>query len=321
MPRLSYIVETNGENGVRLDYLELNYVPQNVVWDESNTFPDDASIPDVDDTDSPEYIKVSDNGGYIFYRRTVVMPAKSATFSLYLLVDGTQSSFTYDVFGSFLTTELGGQSLSVSSKTNVSGSDREATISFTDDMYGETLQVPVAQEYEPIRLMLVSYEYEDMYGDGEGDIMNTSYEHTFHWLTQKTSPDKETLSVEVAVSGPRNGFIVRDVSEYAYVSELNPNYIVSQGDGGVYETTQSCNDGETVTVSEPVVFDTLTQSVFKKVKYNNDLKIVRDGRFVKITNYGRCFLQSDAYYVITLANVDNLHDTCSITIRYENEEP
>ncbi len=319
MGRLSYIVETNGENGVRVEYRELDYVPQNVVWDASNTFSDNVSIPDAESSDSPEFIRVSDGGGYSFYRRMVVMPPKSATFSLYLLVDGTVSSFTYDVFGSFLLTDIEGQSISVSSKTNTSGGDREATVSMTDDVYGETLQIPIYQEYEPIHLILVSYEYENMDDEGDGDIMGTSFEHTFHWLTQKTSPDKETLSVEVAASGPRNGFIVRDVSEYAYAGELDSNYIVSQGDGSVYETTQSCDGGVTITVSEPVAFDDVTQAVFKKVKYSNDLKVVRDGRFVRITNYGRCFLQDDAYYVVTLANVDDLHDTCSITIRYENE--
>ena len=59
---------------------------------------------------------------------------------------------------------------------------------------------------------------------------------------------------------------------------------------------------------------------YTKTKYNGDLKIVNDRSTIEITNYGRCFLDIDAYYVITLANVDNLNETCTITLRYENEE-
>ena len=320
MSGLSYIVETNGENGVRIEYRILDYIPQNVVWDGTNTFADVSDLPDAEESESPEYARVSVNGGYDYYRRMITLPSKSASFSLYVLSDGVRVPFTCDVFGVFLTVEPDGGSFLVSSKTNVSGFDRQSTISVTDNLYGATLQIPVLQDYTPIRMALVSYTYENMDSNDNGEINTDEFEHTFHWLTEKTSPSKETLEVEVAVSGPRNGFIIRDISEYAYAGELDENYVVSANDSGVHELAQVCDNGSLATVSEPVVFDELAQAVFKKVKYGNDLKIARDGRLVRITNYGRCFLQEDAYYVITLSNVDDLDDICKIKIRYESDE-
>lgn len=320
MSGLSYIVETNGENGVRVEYRILDYTPQNVVWDENNTFADASGFPEADAFNSPEYVRAGVNGNYSYYRRMITLPAKSVSFSLYVLSDGVRIPFTCDIFGTFLSALQQGGSFLVTSKTNTSGFDRDSTVSVTDSIYGVTLQIPVRQEYTPIRMALLSYAYENIEGSNEGDINSDEFEHTFHWLTDKTSPNKETLEIEVAVSGPRNGYVVRDISEYAYAGEIDENYVVSLNGGGVYETTQVCYGNGLLTSSEPVVFDQITQSIFKKVKYDNDLKVVRDGRFVRITNYGRCFLQEDAYYVITLSNVDDLDDTAKIVVRYESDD-
>ena len=321
MANLSYIVETNGENGVRLEYHLLDYVPLDVVWDGTNTIPEGSELPDVEESDSPEYVRRMENGAYSYYRRVILMPSKSATFSLCILSDETLVEYSYDAYSSFLTLFRQGDALLVTSRTNVSGDDLNGVISVVSNLSGETLTVPVFQEYGPIRMRLLTYEYENMDGDGNGIINDVTFEHTFHWLTQKTSPDKETLEVEVWASGPRNGFIIRDVSEYAYVGELDESYVYSTTSNSYYQTVQSCDGGNLLMVSEDVIFDTQYQGVFKKVRYNSDLKIVRGGNSVKITNYGRCFLQEDAYYVITLANVDDLGETASIAIKYESDEP
>ena len=321
MSNLSYIVETNGENGVRLEYHILDYVPLDVVWDGTNTFPDGADLPDVEDADSPEYVRRMEGSEYAYYRRVVFMPSKSATFSLYILSDNTPVEYSYDAYSSFLELFRQGDALLVVSRTNVSGDDLNGVISVVSNLSGETLTVPVFQEYDPIRMRLLTYVYENMDGDGNGIINDVTFEHTFHWLTQKTSPDKETLEVEVWASGPRNGFIIRDVSEYAYVGELDESYVYSTTSNSYYQTVQTCDGGNLLMVSEDVIFDTQCQGVFKKVRYNNNLKVVRLGNSVKITNYGRCFLQDDAYYVVTLANVDGLKETASIIIRYASDEP
>lgn len=319
MAKLTYIVETNGENGVEIEYLQIEYVPQDVVWDSNNTFQENEELPDADSFDNPEYVRRMEEGDYAYYRRMVHLPAKSATFSLYILSDGVRINYTFTEYSDFIITVRQGDSILVKSRTNVSGTGRNGDISVVSNLNGQTLIVPLFQDYEPVRMRLLSYHYENADGDGTGLINSNTFEHTFHWLTEKTSPNKETLEVEVLSTGPRNGYIIRDVSEYAYAGELDNSYMYSESTDIYYQTVQTCDGDTLLMVDEEVIFDTSTEGVFKKVKYDNDLKIIRDGNHVRITNYGRCFLQEDAYYVITLSNVDDLEETASIVVRYEEE--
>lgn len=316
MGHLSYIVETNGENGVQIAYRLLDYIPQDVVWDSSNTFPEFSELPDAEIYESPEYVRRMEEGEYTYYRRVILIPSKSTTFSLFALSEGTHVEYAYEVYSSFLTAFRQGDALLVKSNTNVSGDDRNGVISLVSNLDGDVLIIPVVQEYEPVRTMLLSYSYENMDGDGNGVIEGTSFEYTFHWLTSKASPEKETLEIEVLSTGPRNGYIIRDVSEYAYAGELDGSYLYSQSDGKYYHITTVCENGNILMADEEAIFDSQTESVYRKTKYNSDLNITRNGNALRITNYGRCFLQNDAYYVITLSNVDDLSETCTIVVRY-----
>lgn len=323
---LSYVIETNGENGVRLVYLPIGYAPSSVhQWENGvNSFASEEPLPDADSQDAPTYVRRWNGDGWNYYRRTVVMPSKSAAFMLSVLVDGSEHNggFTYDVFSSFMDTAMDGGLVSVTSRTNLDVSDREGTISVTDNTYGELLQVYVLQERTPIGLALATYRFIGLNGEDSGSIStHGSFSYTFHWLTPKTSLDRESLEVTVAVTGPRNGFIVRDVSEYAYEGELDGNCVYSTETGKYYKIRQRCVDGGLETVYDEIVFDPDAQAVYSKVKYGNDLNIVKSGDVVTITSYGRCFLQDDAYYIITLSNVDDLETSCEIIIRYDSEEP
>ena len=273
MANLSYIVETNGENGVTVLYHILDYIPQDVVWNSTNTIQEGSDLPDPVSSASPEYVRRMENGALL-----------------------------------------------VKSKTNVSGGNLNGVISIVSNLSGETFIIPVIQEYTPVRMRLLSYTYEGVDGEENGTINDVSFEYTFNWLTSKTSPDKEILEVEVLSTGSRNGYIIRDVSEYVYVGELDSSYTVSGTTGNYYHTTQTCDGENILMVSEEVIFDTLTEGVYKKVKYNSDLKIVKNKNFLKIINYGRCFLQDDAYYVITLSNVDDLNENVNIIIRYVDKK-
>lgn len=319
MGRLSYSIETNGNNGVSVLYYKLDYTPTSVVWDTSNTFEENEDLPDPEDADNPEYVRRIENGEYAYYRRAISLPSKSSSFYIYVLMDGAVSEFSYEAYGSFLNLVMDGDGVFATSRTNVTGEDRNCNISVTSNINGEILQIPVMQAYDPVRLRLMTYEYENMDGDGEGTINDVTFEHTFHWLTKKTSPEKETLSVSVWASGPRNGYVISDISEFAFAGELNDSYVCTNG--GYFQNVQSCVGGSLVMDTEEVVFDTQFQGVFKKRKYDNDLKITRNGNTIDITNYGRCFLQDDAYYIIELSNVDDLREKATIVIRYESEEP
>lgn len=320
MANLSYIVETNGENGVTVLYHILDYIPQDVVWNSTNTIQEGSDLPDPVLSVSPEYVRRMENGLYVYYRRVIFMPSKSATFSLYVLSDEAHVEYTYESYSSFLTLFRQGDALLVKSKTNVSGDNLNGVISIVSNLSGETFIIPVIQEYTPVRMRLLSYTYEGVDGEENGTINDVSFEYTFNWLTSKTSPDKEILEIEVLSTGSRNGYIIRDVSEYVYAGELDSSYTVSGTTGNYYHTTQTCDGENILMVSEEVIFDTLTEGVYKKVKYNSDLKIVKNKNFLKIINYGRCFLQDDAYYVITLSNVDDLNENVNIIIRYVDKK-
>ena len=318
MPRLSYLIETNENNGVEIEYRQIDYIPEGITWDSTNTLESEDDLSDLDIGVSSEYVRCgNDNDGYVYYRCMITMPAKSSTFLLRVLSDGAVTTFSYEVYGSRLSCLMQGDALVVTSKTNVSGYDMQSAISVVCNANGETLTIPILQEYVPIRIELVSYEYDGQYGSGYGEIHDVSFEYTFNWLTSKTSTNKETLTVDVWASGPRNGFVILDVSEYAYYGELDNTYTVSMNNGSAYQMAISCdNENPSMELTE-MVYDTYSEGVYRKVRYNNDLKIMRDGNSLSITNYGRCFLEDDAYYVVTLANADNFRDTVSIIIRYE----
>jgi hypothetical protein len=224
--------------------------------------------------------------------------------------------YTYEAYSSFLTFFRQGEALLVVSKTNTSGSDKNGVISVFPNNGAPSFQIQIMQDYTPVKLKLISFEYEDSDGGSIGPIDNVSYEHTFHWLTSKESPDKEWVDIDVCPTGPRNGFIVRDVSEFVYSGELDESYMYSQSEGKYYHITTVCNNGNILMADEEAIFDTQTESVYRKVKYNSDLNITRNGNVLRITNYGRCFLQNNAYYVITLSNVDDLSETCVIVVIY-----
>ena len=53
------------------------------------------------------------------------------------------------------------------------------------------------------------------------------------------------------------------------------------------------------------------------IKYDNGLKLTKVGTSIlRITNYGRVFLQDDVYYTITLYHKNNPRSTAKIVIRY-----
>ena len=327
MSHVSYIIETNGENGVYLEYVLLSYEPATITWvNGENSFGMGEPLPDVDTQSAPTYARRWNGDGWDYYRRTVKMPSKTTSFLLSVLIDGAENNggYVYDTFTSFFTTTPKGGLLEVVSKTNTSLGEREGTITIKDNQYGETLEVFVVQECTSIALSLISYTSYGMNGEQSGMVprpMSLSFPHTFYWLTEQTAFNKETLSVEVGAMGPRNGYIILDISKFVYDGELDESCVYSMETGKYYKTLQRCTNGGLETVSEEIIFDNTTQAVYTKVRYTNDLTVVKNGNYVNITSYGRCFIEDDAYYVITLANVDDLETTCEIVLRYTNDEP
>ena len=323
MQHLSYIIETNGENGCTVAYVEIDYTPSNIVWVANvNSFAMSHDLPDAEDYLSPEYVRQATGAPnvYKYYRKTVCVPSKSSTFMVGVLVNGAQANaYVFDNFSDFLSIVKQGAMLNVKSGTNIERVLRNGTITIADTTYGETISIPIVQSYTPIGLQLSSYESDSIDGESEGEIGAVSFEHTFHWLTKKTSGDKEWVEFVVDVSGPRNAFIIYDVSEYVYKGQMDATYGYSGETGKYYETIQVCSNNGLQTIQREVEYDEDSEGVYGKVRYGNDLKIDKVGNRVRITNYGRCFLEDDAYYVVTLANADDLRNTVTIVIRYVDD--
>lgn len=321
MSRLSYIIETNGDNGVVPDYRIVVEEPEGVSWvDGANSFPSVQDLPDPSLYDSPEYVRVGTDIPYSYFARKIVMPAKAASFMVSVISDGYESgAYQMQSHPSFVEVKEQGDMINCSSQTNKSMSAHEGNLVIVSNMYNESLTIRIVQEYTPLTLTLVSYTSEGVGGHSEGAIGSISYTHTFHWLTSISSIGEESVSVEVLATGPRNGFIVRDVSEYDYVGQLDDTFVYLASVSAYVETVQVCVDGGLETVQRPVLVDEDTGSVYRKAKYAGDLKVTKNGNTVTVKSYGRCFLEDDAYYVITLSNVDDLHDECKINLRYESE--
>lgn len=313
---VSYIIETNGENGVIMEWYPISYEPVSIVWEDGvNSFLDTGSFPSSESVDSPDYVRAG-NDSYEYYRKAVKMPSKTASFVLSVLIDGSEGNggFYYDSFTSFFSITRNGDVLNIQSKDNAYDIERNGVIKITSNQYDETIEVFIVQEHTPIQLRLLSYTTEE----DTFLINDITFTHTFDWLTGKETPEYEEVNVEVLAMGPRSEFIVKDIEKYVYDGNMDSRYIYVNETGKYYETLQKYINGGFQTVLEEVFFNEDTQGVYKKIKYENDLKIVKNKNGLKIVNYGRCFLQDDAFYIITLANVDDLNLTNRITIKYRS---
>ena len=321
-PHISYVVETNGENGVNVVYYPLETPPHSIEWIIGvNSFGISQNLPDPEDYNSPEYVRKADFNGYMYFVRTIMLPPKSSSFLLSVLVDGTEQNgfFMYEVFGQRVDVKQYNGALMVSVPTNLSLENKYYTINLKASRYTETAEVHIVQEYTHLHLSLKSFVSSGLYGEDEGDINQLTYDHDFHWLTQKTSIDSENIKFFVKAIGPRNGFYVKRIKEYAYAGLLDWRFIYSPQTHKYYEIVQEFSGGELHRNYVEVIYNQYNGSVYREVNYNDDLKIEKFDDSIIVTNYGRCFMQDDAYYVITLANADDSNVTATITINYVSD--
>ena len=101
---VSYTIETNGQNGVSVEYVPISYIPKGISWvNGTNSFYQNRRLPNPEDYTTPEYVRKRNNGVYVYYRKTVVIPSKPVTFLVSILVDGSESgAYYYEMTSSFL---------------------------------------------------------------------------------------------------------------------------------------------------------------------------------------------------------------------------
>lgn len=317
MHTLSYYIETNNDE-IRLEYREIQYTPASVIWQNGvNAFRYLNQV-DPEEVGSPEYVRIGLNE-YAYYKKYLIVPVRETTFSIHVLVDGSEdnTSFNYDVFSDFMTCTTCGSEIIVSTKTNNDLLPKNSSFTIKHNTgNADNLYISVYQDYTHVQLAFESYTAESFGEVATGTIQGLTFEHTFKWLTEKTSPSSEKLTLELLVIGPRNRFFVKSIEKYDSLGELDDTYVYSNG--GYFRVKQKYTDGEMVTYHDPVIVGD-NGLVYDDVRYENDLDIVVSGNNLVVTNYGRCFLSEDAFYVITLANSDDVTNVCTLTIRYENE--
>ena len=82
----------------------------------------------------------------------------------------------------------------------------------------------------------------------------------------------------------------------------------------IVTSTNGAEDFDIGSIVERVVVDGDDDYI---IKYDNGLKLTKIGKNrLRITNYGRVFLQDDVYYTITLYHKNNPRSTAQIVIRY-----
>ena len=314
---IGYIIET--DNDVRLEYVQAEYAPYyQPEWVQGvNDF---SSITDVNPNEvgTPDLVRVTNGSDYTYYYKTLIVPWYTVNFRISVLIDGTEgnNSFVYDGYNSFVKTRRVGSEIYTTVQKNKHAEKREAsiTISYRSDDSVNTV-VRIAQEPCDIKLKILTCEVNNGDNTVEYPVASDTFEYEFDTLTDKSDVQKQSLKFTMDVHGVRNRFFVKSIREYVEVGEIDQTY--KYMDGKYYRRQQRYVDGDFVTYyAEAVVIDNMG---YQMKNYDKAFHVeTPNNNTVIFTNYGRVFLENNAFYLITLANYDDINTTCQIKITYAN---
>ena len=314
---ISYIIETN--DNVRLQYVEMAYTPYyHPEW--VHGINDFNSIGDVDPNEigTPDIVRISDGSIYRYYHKTLIVPCSTVNFRVSVLIDGLEgnNSFVYDGYNTFLKTRRVGSEIYTTVQKNKRNEERTAEISISyssDDTTNTVLRI--LQEPCNIKLKIISCEANNGNDTIVYPVASDTFEYEFDTLTSKSDVQKQSLKFTMDVHGVTNRFFVKSIREYVEVGEIDETY--KYMDGKYYRRQQRYVDGDFVTYyAEATVIDNIG---YQMKNYDKALYVdTPDNKTVIFTNYGRVFLENNAFYVITLANYDDINTTCQIKITYAN---
>lgn len=314
---IQYIIETDDD--VRLEYIESPYVPYfQPEWIEGvNDF---NSIDDADpnNIDTPYLIRVSSSSGYAYYTKTLRLSWNTVNFRILILIDGAEgsNSFVYEGYNSFVKTKRVGSEIYATVQKNKHSESREAIINISycsDDTINTTLRI--LQEPCDIQLKILTCEINNGNDTVEYAVASDAFEYEFDTLTDKSDIQKQSLKFTMDVHGITKRFFVKSIREYVDVGEIDETY--KYMNGKYYRRQQRYIDGDFVTYyAEAVVIDNIG---YQMKNYDKAFHIeTPDNVTLILTNYGRVFLENNAFYIVTLANYDDINTTCQIKIKYAN---
>lgn len=314
---IGYIINAYND-GVRMEYRNIESVPDTgIVWiDGVNSF---TSLDDVDvnDYDSPTYIRIDDSGNYTYYRRTLMVDEGVNNFTISVLIDGVEgrTSFIVEEYVMFLTHKVVGSEVFVAVSANKTEIERIGTINIiysSNDSIKATLFIE--QEKCEVGLLLGKCVIDDGHEVTETMVNDTNWEYTFDTLTDQTDIDEQNLTFDVWSIGPHGKYFVKNITQYVQIGTLDDTYRLM--DGEWYTRKSKYVEGRfvyyygKVSVIDGFVYDTQ--------KYDKGLKINAMPDKLSITNYGRVFMSKNSYYVVTICNYDNVKKECTITLRYDD---
>jgi hypothetical protein len=314
---ISYIIET--DDNVRLQYVEMDYAPYyQPEW--IHGINDFNSIDDVDPNEigTPDIVRIFDGSIYRYYHKTLIVPFSTVNFRVSVLIDGFEgnNSFVYDGYNTFLKTRRVGSEIYTTVQKNKRNEERTAEIRISyssDDSINTVLRI--LQEPCNIKLKIISCEANNGVETILYPVASDTFEYEFDTLTSKSDVQKQSLKFTMDVHGITNRFFVKSIREYVEIGEIDETY--KYMDGKYYRRQQRYVDGDFVTYyAEATVIDNIG---YQMKNYDKALHVdTPDNKTVIFTNYGRVFLENNAFYVITLANYDDINTTCQIKITYAN---
>ena len=317
MHTIGYIIES--DDNVRLEYIQASYVPYyQPDWIHGVNDFDSISDVSADSTETPDLVRVVNGDDYNYYFKTLIVPWYETNFRISVLIDGVEgnNSFVYDGYNSFIKRRRVGSEIYTTVERNKKQEERDTTLTISyrsDDGVNRVLRI--SQEPCDISLKILSCEVNDGATTTTVPVASSTFEYQFDTLTDKTDYNKQTLAFTMDVHGYRKKFYVKSIREYVEVGEIDSTY--KYMDGKYYKRNQKYVDGDFVSYySEATVIDNMA---YEMVRYDNAFHIeTPDDNTVIINNYGRVYMENNAFYIVTLANYDDISTTCQIKLTYAN---
>lgn len=314
---IEYIIKTNSDSA-HLEYRQTNYTPsESDVWVEGYNSFSDIGEADPDNLDSPLIVRVVDGGIITYYRRTLMVGEGVNNFTVSVLIDGIEGRTTFIVeeYTMFLNHRVVGSDIYVSVSANRTELERTGTITikYTPN---ENIKTVLYIEQEKCEVgMLFGNCIIDRNGESSVDIINSGeFEYTFDTLTDQTDGNMEKLTLDVAAIGPHRKYFVKTIRQYVQIGPLDDTYRLMGGEW--YRRKTKYVKGRFVYYYAKV--SVIDGQVYDVQKYDKGLKIDAMPDKISITNYGRVFMVPNSYYVVTLANYDNVKKECVAILRYSD---
>lgn len=311
---LSYIVTVvSGEIGFA--YEESDIIPISVEWVEDiNSFASEEEIPTPDEV-TPYYVRLSEGGGYSYFRKALTVGKDGGTVSVAVSMGGIPDSPMFSAYNmpcEWVSVSKSYGVLNISISPNGTESDRSVDMVIENEFdRNDAIHLYILQEHEDYAVIPLEAVISDCRGDHAVDIDQYKVSCTFDSLVEQTDCPSQTLHVSVSVKGGLGMFSVKRTEEYECVGILAESPDIYGNNGKWYQKVTGYRGGYPYdSFVEVVVHD---GKAYRRCPYDNALSVSSDRKtFIEITSYGQAYTGKDHFYVITLAHRDDFSKKCIV---------